>query len=174
MHTITIELINSFKNYLIDEEKAPATITKYVRDVRLLLNWTRSSDVDKTIILTYKAYLMEIYAPASVNAAIASLNSFFNYCEWYELRIKSLKTQRQVFASQDSELTKKEYERLLKAAEVKQNRRFSLLMQTICSTEFVCPSFGLLLWKVFLAAVPIPDAKERTALFFCLPHCMSF
>ena len=106
MRTITLELINSFKNYLIDEEKAPATITKYVNDVRLLLNWTRSSDVDKAAILAYKAYLMEIYAPASVNAAIASLNSFFNYCEWYELRVKSLKIQRQVFASQDTELTK--------------------------------------------------------------------
>ena len=32
------------------------------------------------------------------------------------------------------ELTKKEYERLLKAAEAKHDRRLSLLMQTICST----------------------------------------
>ena len=134
MHTVTLDLLNSFKTYLINEEKATATIAKYVRDVRLLLDWAQSAHLDKPTILAYKSYLMEKYAPASVNAAIASLNSFFNYCEWYELRVKSLKIQRQVFASQDTELTKKEYARLLKAAEAKHDRRLSLLMQTICAT----------------------------------------
>lgn len=134
MHTVTLDLLNSFKTQLTNEEKATATIAKYVRDVRLLLDWAQSAHLDKPTILAYKSYLMEIYAPASVNAVIASLNSFFNYCEWYELRVKILKIQRQVFASQDTELTKKEYERLLKAAKVKHDRRLSLLMQTICST----------------------------------------
>lgn len=77
---------------------------------------------------------MDTYVPTSVNAAISSLNSFFVFCELYDLRVKNLKIQRQVFASQDTELTKKEYERLLKAAKVKHDRRLSLLMQTICST----------------------------------------
>lgn len=134
MRTVTLDLLDSFKTYLTNEEKAPATITKYVRDIRLFLEWLQSADLDKSAVLAYKAYLMDRYAPASVNAAIASLNSFFGYCEWYELRVKSLKIQRQVFASQDKELTKKEYERLLKVAEARKKHRLSLLMQTICST----------------------------------------
>ena len=134
MRTVTLDLLESFKTYLTNEEKAPATISKYVRDIRLFLEWLQSADLDKSAVLAYKAYLMDRYAPASVNAAIASLNSFFGCCEWYELRVKSLKIQRQVFASQDKELTKKEYERLLKVAEARKKYRLSLLMQTICST----------------------------------------
>ena len=54
--------------------------------------------------------------------------------EWYELRVKSIKIQRQIFLSDEKELTKTEYERLLKAAQSKNNERLYLLMQTICST----------------------------------------
>ena len=31
--------------------------------------------------------------------------------EWYDLRVKSLKIQKQIFASADKELTKEEYAR---------------------------------------------------------------
>lgn len=77
---------------------------------------------------------MEKYTPASVNSALASLNSFFAYNEWYDLRVKSLKIQKQIFASDEKELTKAEYERLLRAAQSKKNERLYLLMQTIYST----------------------------------------
>ena len=43
--------------------------------------------------------LCEKYAPASVNAAISSLNSFFCFIEWHDIRIKALKIQRQIFSS---------------------------------------------------------------------------
>ena len=48
--------------------------------------------------------------------------------------MKSLKIQKQVFASKDKELTKEEYDKLLDAARSKKNERLYLLMQTICST----------------------------------------
>jgi site-specific recombinase XerD len=54
--------------------------------------------------------------------------------EWYDLRVKNLKIQKQIFASTDKELTKAEYDRLLQAAKQKKNERLYLLMQTICST----------------------------------------
>ena len=75
-----------------------------------------------------------MYAPASVNSAISSLNSFFSYMDWHDIRIKALKIQRQIFSSKDKELTKTEYERLLTAAKNKKNERLYYLMQTICST----------------------------------------
>ena len=91
-------------------------------------------NVDKAAVLEYKAYLVENYKPASVNSVLSSLNSFFTYNEWYDCRVKSLKIQKQIFASKDKELTKVEYERLLDAAKSKKNERLYLLMQTICST----------------------------------------
>ena len=134
MRKITIETIRSFKDYLINEEKAQATINKYLHDVGEFQTWLGEQELCKTVVLEYKVDLCEHYAPASVNAALSSLNSFFNFMEWYDLRVKNLKIQKQIFASTDKELTKAEYDRLLQAAKQKKNERLYLLMQTICST----------------------------------------
>ena len=134
MYKITTALIDSYHSYLIDEEKAPSTVSKYVRDVQAFVGWLKTRDLDKSAVLAYKSYLIESYAPVSVNAAISSLNSFFTFCEWSGLRMKNLKIQRKIFASQEKELTKPEYDRLLRAAVEKKDRRLFCLMQTICST----------------------------------------
>ena len=87
MYIITNVLIESFRDYLINEEKSPATIAKYIRDVQALVDWlstpelVSTPELDKPTVLTYKMHLMAIYAPTSVNAAISSLNSFFVFCE---------------------------------------------------------------------------------------------
>ena len=81
-----------------------------------------------------KKYLCQIYAPASVNSMLSSLNSFFAYNEWYDLKVKSIKVQKQIFHSKEKELTKAEYERLLNVAHDRKNQRLYYLMQTICST----------------------------------------
>ena len=134
MRKITTEIIKSFNDYLINEEKAAATVNKYLHDVGEFQIWLGEQELNKTAVLAYKSYLCEHYAPASVNAALSSLNSFFNFMEWYDLRAKNLKIQKQIFASTDKELTKAEYDRLLQAAKQKKNERLYLLMQTICST----------------------------------------
>ena len=134
MRKITTEIIRSFNDYLINEEKASATVNKYLHDVCEFQTWLSEQEPCKTAVLAYKSYLCEQYAPSSVNAALSSLNSFFNFMEWYDLRVKNLKIQKQIFASTDKELTKAEYDRLLQAAKQKKNERLYLLMQTICST----------------------------------------
>ena len=134
MRKITNELILSFKTYLIEEEKSENTIDKYIRDVTFFMIWLTSREVTKILALEYKKELCEKYAPASVNAAISSLNSFFEFAGWHDIRIKALKIQRQIFSNKDKELTKAEYERLLTAAKTKRNEKLYLLMQTICST----------------------------------------
>ena len=126
--------ILKFKKHLIEEEKSKATLEKYVRDIEAFHAWIGEKDLDKSCVLSYKAYLCEKYATASVNSMLSSINSFFTYLEWYELRVKTIKVQKQIFASNEKELTKSEYERLLSAAKAKSNQRLYLLMQTICST----------------------------------------
>ena len=134
MRKITNELIESFKNYLIEEEKSENTIEKYIRDITFFMAWLCGQEVTKIMALEYIKDLCEKYTPASVNAAISSLNSFFSFMEWHDIRIKALKIQRLIFSSKDKELTKAEYERLLNAAKSKKNERLYYLMQTICST----------------------------------------
>jgi len=134
MRKITTEIIRSFHDYLINEEKAAATVNKYLHDVGEFQTWLGEQELCKTAVLGYRSYLCERYAPTSVNAALSSLNSFFNFMEWYDLRVKNLKIQKQIFASTDKELPKAEYDRLWQAAKQKKNKRLYLLMQTICST----------------------------------------
>ncbi len=134
MKKITNELIKNFRRYLIEEEKATATVEKYIRDVNAFAEWLGENILDKEAVLTYKENLTKNYAPASVNSILASLNSFFTFNEWYHLRVKNLKIQRQIFVNKDKELTKAEYERLLTAAKSKGNEQLYFLMQTICAT----------------------------------------
>ena len=132
--TITQDLIESFENYLINEEKASATLEKYIRDIKAFFEWISGTEIDKQKVLNYKEYLIGKFAPTSVNSVLSSLNSFFEFNNWYELKVKMLKIQKQIFAQNDKELSKAEYERLLDAAKAKSNERLYLLMQTICSS----------------------------------------
>ena len=131
---ITDDLIEKFKFFLIDEEKASATLEKYMRDIKAFSEWMSGSELDKRKVLDYKEYLIGKFAPASVNSVLSSINSFFEFNNWYEMKVKMLKIQKQIFAQKDKELSKAEYERLLDAAKAKSNERLYLLMQTICSS----------------------------------------
>ena len=134
MRELKRELIFNFKGYLVEEEKSKATLEKYIRDIETFYAWVSDKELNKLCVLNYKEYLTENYAVASVNSMLSSINSFFTYLEWYELRVKTIKVQKQIFASNEKELTKNEYKRLLTAAKAKSNQRLYLLMQTICST----------------------------------------
>ena len=135
--TITQKQVEAFKSHLISEEKSPFTIAKYIRDVKEFALWIcqdGKGKLDKNAVLAYKSLLSEKYAPASVNSILASINGFFSYNEWFELRVKSIRIQRQIFSSDEKELSKTEYAILLSTAREKKNERLYLLMQTICST----------------------------------------
>ena len=84
---------------------------------------------NRNMVLAYKAELIRKYKPASANSVIASLNSFFKFIDRRDLVLKSVKYQRSVFCREDKELSKAEYERLLKAA--KKDVRLYMIMQTM-------------------------------------------
>jgi len=134
MRKITTAQLQDFKTYLLQEEKADATLEKYLRDMRYFKLWLEDRAVDKETVLQYKEKLCGDYAPASVNAALSSLNSFFSFVGWNDCKVKTLRIQRQLFAEGNRELTKAEYQRLLCVAKKKGDKRLYYLMQTICST----------------------------------------
>lgn len=134
MKTITEKSLGEFCQYLIDEEKSTSTLEKYARDIRAFTAWLAGRAPKKSLILEYKAHLVEEFAPSSVNSILSSLNSFFEFSGCLNLKVKLLKIQRQIFANRERELNKKEYEKLLHAAYQKENKRLYYVMQTICST----------------------------------------
>ena len=134
MRRVTSELIFEFQSYLIQEEKSKSTLEKYLRDITAFMFWLGTRTVEKNVVLEYKSMLIGKYAPASVNSILSSLNSFFAFRQWFDCQVKTIKVHRPIFSSSEKELTKSEYERLLKAAQQKQNKKLFYLMQTICAT----------------------------------------
>lgn len=127
------DMLLNFKEYLVIEEKSPATIEKYLRDNRAFFAFIGNDAVTKEKVIEYKQFLVEQkYAVKSINSMLASINSLLCFLGWQSCRVKSLKVQRQIYCTEEKELTKEEYMRLLEAS--KQKVQLNLILQTICST----------------------------------------
>ena len=66
--------------------------------------------------------------------AIAAINSFLRFVGREDLAIKPLRVQKQIFENQDKELSKKDYNKLVRAALINGDERTALAIQTICAT----------------------------------------
>ena len=125
--------------------------------MRLYADYLSGREATKENAVNYKTHLSETHAPASVNAAVSGLNSFFDFCEKRDMRLKSLKISRRNFADKDREMTMEEYNRLLKVAKRKSERLY-LLMQTACSC-------GLRVSEIrFITCEAVEDRKAMIAL----------
>ena len=132
---ITKEIIEDFQNHLVKEEKSPATVEKYLRDVYSFCEYIKNQTITKENVILYKQRLIsDGFAVRSINSMIASLSSLFSFLGWEDLKVKSIKLQKEIFCSEEKELTKSEYERLCRTAERKHNERLCLILQTICGT----------------------------------------
>lgn len=125
-------MLGAFREHLRREEKSGVTIGKYMQDVCDFMKFSGEKVVDKELVLQYKQRLVQQYAARSVNSKLASLRSFFRFLGWTNLTVKNVKLQQQVFSTEEQELTKAEYLRLLRAASG--NTRLRLVLETICST----------------------------------------
>ncbi len=137
MNHITDEMIDRYGQYLREEERSHATVEKYLRDVRKFREYlclSGRNELDKETVLQYKQYLNEHYKTTSANSMLAAINSFFEYLGCEEYKVKLFRIQRIVFSEPERELTEKDYERLVQAAERKGDSRMSMLLQTIGST----------------------------------------
>lgn len=131
---ITRQLIERYAIVLREQEKSTATIQKYIHDLNGLCAWLDGAQLTKTMVIDWKEFLTQRYAPASVNTMLAALNGLLDYCGWPELKVKPLKIQKSMFCGKEKELTKEEYIRLIRAAEQEGHERLSLVIQTICAT----------------------------------------
>lgn len=134
IRVLTPDLIRQFVIHLQEQERAQATIQKYVHDLTELLRFTANEELTKTAIICWKQHLAEVHAPATVNSMLAAVNSFLVYMNWQDLTVKQLKIQKSLFLKEEKELTRAEYARLVQAAERQENQRLSLVIQTICAT----------------------------------------
>ena len=134
---LTQEKIMGYECYLQENEKSAGTIIKYLHDVRALLSWLeeKGKGTSKENVLLWRTYLQEqSLTPRTINAKLSAVNSFFRYIGWEDCRVRFLKVQRRLFRNSEKDLTRAEYERLLKTAQEQGRERLCLLMETICAT----------------------------------------
>ena len=125
--------IIQFKNHLISDEKSDSTVTRYIRDVTTFISWLNGREMSKELMIQYKAELVDMYEPASVNTMLASLNAYFDFIGHSEYKVRNLKLQKNTYIEPKRELMKTEYERLLKTAYDMKKYRIYYVMQTLCS-----------------------------------------
>lgn len=127
--------IDQFRQYLLDEERTPATIEKYMRDIQAFLyHLSDEIEVSRETVISYKKSLLDKYKSTSANSMLVALNRYFAFCGRTDLQVKLFKVQRTSFREQNKELSIEEYKRLVGVAKAKNNGRLSLLIQTLCST----------------------------------------
>lgn len=125
--------IQKFSDYLVREEKSNATCEKYIRDIHGFRMFAGNNQVTKELVVAWKKMLMENgYAVRSINSMLASVNSLLSFLGWHDCKVKNIRLQRQIYCTEDKELTKAEYLRLLEAS--KKNEQLNLVLQTICGT----------------------------------------
>ncbi len=134
MTTFTLETLKQYEIYLYEEERSLNTIQKYLRDLRAFLSFVDGQELSKTMVLSFKEQLITTYAPASVNSMLAAVNGFLVWFGLPQYKVKPLKIQREIFSQPEKELSQREYQRLIQAAEQQQNHKLALLIQTICAT----------------------------------------
>ncbi len=164
---LTSEAIQTFKKYLRKEEKSENTIEKYIRDVRAFMAFTDGNEITKDTVIAYKNKLLsENYAVRSINSMLASLNSLFAFLGWSDCRVKSIKFQRQIYCSEDKELTKAEYTRLVNAAKRKGNGRLNLILQTICGTGIRVSELQYITVEAVRCGEAVVSLKGKTRTVF--------
>ena len=164
--TITNQIINSFEKHLLENEKAGATIQKYMRDIRCFMDYAKDRSLDKTLLLNYKAMLEQNYAVRSANSMLAALNAFFRFQGWHDLCVKQFKVQKEAYCSEERELTKAEYTALVRTAELKKNERLSLVVQTICGTGIRVSELQSITVEAVRRGEAIVSCKGKTRKIF--------
>jgi len=162
------EKIQEFEQYLKNEEKSEATVEKYMRDIKNFALFVGGAILSKQTVLEYKSKLGESYAVSSANSMIAALNSFLRFCDWHDLCIRQFKVQRQAYCSEQKELTRTEYLRLLDAANTKQNERLNLILQTICGTGIRVSELQYITVEALHRSEAIVNCKGKTRRIFII------
>jgi len=172
-YRLTKEEIKMYVVYLQEQERANNTIKKYTHDLLVLWAYLADRPLSKTILVSWKQHLSEMYAPASVNSMLAAVNNFLNYKGWGVLKINPLKIQKILFCDEKRELTQKEYYRLVKTAQQEGNERLSLVLQTICATGIRVSELQFITAEaIHIGRVEVNNKRKRRIIFLPKKLCL--
>jgi len=182
MLTVNNTSLEAFLKYLREREYSGATMAKYAHDVGLLLQYAPEGIGDKEHLNGFRAYLeAKGYSGASVNSMLGAVNRYLAFCgtDW---RLRYVRVQRRVYLPADRELSQPEYERLVRAAVNRGDKRLALIVQTLCAlglrvselkavtVESLVAGEASIRNKGKLRTILIPDALCKKLRAWCEAH----
>ena len=134
MRTITYKAISGLRAMLIEEERSAATVEKYIREATEFAVWLGERALCREAVNEWKNKLLaDGLMPQTVNGKLSSVNSLLRFLGREDCRSRTLRIQQQVFRSEERELTREEYKKLVNAARRLKNRKLELILETLCS-----------------------------------------
>ena len=116
----------NFELELEEQERAENTIKKYVRYIRLLIDFLEDSDkeITKADMIRFKESVKKDYHPNSQRGIITIVNQFIRYCETqdiyqiksYHSKLELKQIRQQQTTTNNNVLTSAEYKRLERSA----------------------------------------------------------
>ena len=87
---ITEKNLNAYREHLYEEEKSPATIRKYMCDLRKLSAYLGTQELTKKKMIAYKEMLRSSsqYQLSSINSFLTASNCFFDYMGWDGMNVR--------------------------------------------------------------------------------------
>lgn len=131
---ITQQSIRAFREFLLENEKAPATVQKYVGEAEHLREFLAGEPLTKKELLAYREHLQQQCGARTVNNKLSAVNAYLLFLGAEHCHVKQLRVQRQAFREERRELSEAEYRRLIAAARGRKDQRLYHVMLTICTT----------------------------------------
>lgn len=132
---ITVARIECFVEFLQRRECARGTIELYRRAVQEFAHWLGPRELSAEGCHQWKTALQSRgLRPATVNTKLVAVNRFLSLAGRPDCQTRLLRLQRRPFRDPDRELTRAEYNRLLRAAQRLHRQRLALLIETMAAT----------------------------------------
>lgn len=171
--------LGRFREYLLERERASATIAKYLADAGKLI-WFLDGEnlLNKEKLIAFKEWLWENYKPASCNSIIAAVNQFLESQGAGDLKLKQFKRQIQTARPAEKYLSGEEFKRLVDTARKKKKWRLVNAMKAIVMTgariselkfftvENIKKGILLIRNKGKIRTVPLPAVLKKELLIY--------
>ncbi len=129
---MTQSMLEGFLNFMKREEKSSRTIRKYRRGLEKLLAFSKGRGLKKETMIAFKEMLCrQGYQARTINGFLAAANGFLKFLGLNGARVKTCRIQKKAFRQESRELSKEEYQRLLRVAQNRGKERLYYIMKTL-------------------------------------------
>ena len=86
------KVLGQFENYLRYEEKADATINKYLHDVGEMVAYIGNSELNKDMLIQYRQDISRKCKAQTVNGKLSAINAFLNKFRGDSIKLLKVQT----------------------------------------------------------------------------------